>query len=151
MTSPQDWTSVVSAVANAVTAAGVLLGIWQLLLQKRIAQLQFEDALAKEYRDLATRIPTKVFFGTPIDRVELQRLRDEFYRYIDLTNEQICLRQRRRISAQVWLNWRSGIESNLSLPAFSTAWSEIKSRTDSFEELRRLERDGFSSDPASWP
>ncbi len=52
-----------SAIAAAVTAVTVVLALWQLLVTKRIAQLQFEDALAKEYRDLAARIPTKVFYN----------------------------------------------------------------------------------------
>lgn len=140
----------ISAVANAITAASVALALWQLLVSKRIAQLHFEDALSKEYRDLASRIPTTVFFGKATAEEEHKALRDEFFRYLDLCNEQICLRQRRRISETVWKSWRQGIQSNLALPGFSRAWIEVKERTALFEELRKLESAGFTQDPATW-
>jgi len=144
-----DWNAL-SAIANAVTAAGVFLAIWQLRVTKSVAQLQFEDSLAKEYRDLAARIPTKAFYGAALSEVEHRDSRDEFFRYIDLSNEQIELRKRNRISKKVWASWCNGIEYNLSLPAFRKAWDEIKERTSSFEELRLLERQKFATDPKSW-
>jgi len=144
-----DWNAL-SALANAVTAAGVLLALWQLRVTKSIAQLQFEDTLAKEYRDLAARIPTKAFYGTELSEAEHRQSRDEFFRYIDLSNEQVALRKRNRISKKVWASWCIGIEYNLNLPAFRKAWHEIKQRTSSFEELRQLERLKFSSDPKCW-
>jgi hypothetical protein len=81
---------------------------------------------------------------------EHERALDEFYHYIDLSNEQVFLRQRKRISAATWLNWRDGIRSNLDRPAFARAWQEIKERSGNFAELRRLEAEGFQSDPAEW-
>jgi len=144
-----DWNAL-SAIANAVTAAGVFLAIWQLRVTKSVAQLQFEDSLAKEYRDLAARIPTKAFYGTALSEAEHRDSRDEFFRYIDLSNEQIALRKRNRISKKVWASWCNGIEYNLSLPAFRKAWDEIKERTSSFEELRLLERQKFATDPKCW-
>jgi hypothetical protein len=140
----------ITAAASAVTAVSVVFAFWQLVLAKRIAQLQFEDALAKEYRDIAAKLPTKVFYGVALDAKEQAALRDEFYRYIDLSNEQVHLRQRRRVSKAVWKSWREGIKANLSLPAFATAWKEVKDRTDSFSELRRLEKGRYALDPAHW-
>jgi hypothetical protein len=140
----------ITAAAAAVTAISVVFAFWQLVLTKRIAQLQFEDALAKEYRDIAAMLPTKVFYGEVLDATEQEALRDEFYRYIDLSNEQVSLRQRRRVSGPVWKSWRDGIKSNLALPAFAAAWEEVKTRTSSFAELRRLERGRYAADPAHW-
>jgi hypothetical protein len=140
----------ITAAASAITAVSVVFAFWQLVLTQRIVQLQFEDALAKEYRDIAARLPTKVFYGVSPDAREQSSLRDEFYRYIDLSNEQISLRQRRRVSKAVWRSWREGIKSNLSLPAFATAWEEVKDRTNSFAELRRLERGRYAVDLANW-
>lgn len=140
----------ISAVASAITAVSVVFAFWQLVLSKRIAQLQFEDALAKEYRDIAAKLPTKVFYGVSLDAREQSSLRDEFYRYIDLSNEQVYLRQRRRVSKEVWQSWREGIKTNLSLPAFAAAWEEVKDRTNSFAELRRLEKGRYAVDPALW-
>jgi hypothetical protein len=144
-----DWNAL-SAIANTVTAISVCFAFWQLKVTKTIAQLQFEDSLAKEYRELAARIPTKAFYGTPLSEVEHKQSRDEFFRYIDLSNEQVALRRRNRISKKVWESWCAGIQYNLSLPAFRKAWTEVKDRTDSFEELRTLESYEFRSDPRRW-
>lgn len=141
-----DWNAV-SAIANAVTAAGLFFAMWQLRVTKTIAQLHFEDSLAKEYRDLAARIPTKAFYGAALSETEHKQSRDEFFRYIDLSNEQVSLRARNRISKAVWESWCAGIKYNLNLPAFRRAWSEIKDRTTSFNELRALETNEFNVDP----
>jgi hypothetical protein len=141
-----DWNAL-SAIANTVTAAGVFFALWQLRVTKSIAQLQFEDSLAKEYRDLAAKIPTKAFYGVELSEAEHKQTRDEFFRYIDLSNEQVSLRKRNRISSKVWESWCAGIKYNLQLPAFRKAWAEIKDRTGSFEELRTLEEGDFTVDP----
>lgn len=140
----------VSAVAAAVTAVGVLFAFQQFRLSKNIAQLQFEDGLAKEYRDLISGIPTKALLGEDLSEEEYQESFDELFRYIDLTNEEVSLRQRKRISKEVWQYWLSGIQMNLRLPAFCRAWTEIKGKSESFQELRRLENEAFKIDPAKW-
>ncbi|AYC32135.1 hypothetical protein D3880_06940 [Pseudomonas cavernae] len=142
-----DW---ISALASVIAACGVFLAFWQLRISKNIAQLEFEDGLAKEYRELAAKIPTKALLGIDISEEEFQKTFDELYRYIDLTNEQISLRQRGRINKEAWENWLSGIESNLALPSFKRAWGEIKESSKSFQELRRLENENFKIDPKSW-
>ncbi|HEX8979270.1 MAG TPA: hypothetical protein VF811_06130 [Parasulfuritortus sp.] len=141
----------VSAIATSVAALGVVFALWQIRLTRSIAQLQFEDALAREYRDLCTTIPAAVFLNGPFTEDDYQNSFDEFYRYIDLSNEQISLRQRGRISKDVWSSWCIGIEQNLALPAFARAWQEVKERTQSFNELRALEAEGFKADPKCWP
>lgn len=142
-----DW---ISSLASVVAACGVFLAFWQLRISKNIAQLEFEDGLAKEYRELAANIPTKALLGVELSDEEFQKSFDELYRYIDLTNEQISLRQRGRINKEAWMNWLSGIKSNLDLPPFKRAWSEIKGKSKSFQELRRLESENFELDPKSW-
>ena len=142
-----DW---ISAFASVIAACGVFLAFWQLRISKNIAQLEFEDGLAKEYRELAANIPTKALLGVELSEEEFQKSFDELYRYIDLTNEQVSLRQRGRINKEAWINWLSGIKSNLSLPPFKRAWSEIKEKSKSFQELRRLENENFELDPKSW-
>lgn len=140
----------ISAIASVVAACGVFLAFWQLRMSKNIAQLEFEDSLAREYRELAANIPTKALLGVEISENEFQESFDEFYRYIDLTNEQVSLRQRGRIKLETWDNWRSGIKSNLELAPFKRAWGEIKNSSKSFQELRRLEKENFDADPISW-
>jgi hypothetical protein len=144
------YAAVASAVATSIAAVGVWYARSQLRTSRDIAQLQFEDALTKEYRELVSSIPTEALLGEPLNEAEYQDSFDEFYRYVDLSNEQVSLRQRGRINAEVWNIWREGIEANLSLPAFNRAWSEIKTRSNSFKELRRLEAERFESDPKEW-
>ncbi|KGH27937.1 hypothetical protein P353_16885 [Comamonas testosteroni] len=142
-----DW---VSAAASTVAAVGVVFAFGQLRVSKDIAQLQFEDGLAKEYRELASRIPTRALLGQPLPEDQYQRSFDEFYRYVDLSNEQVSLRQRGRIGEVVWRYWCSGIQANLALPSFKRAWLEIQSQSNSFQELRRLESEAFKVDPKTW-
>lgn len=139
-----------SALASTAAAVGVIFAFFQLRLSKDIAQLQFEDGLAKEYRELASRIPTKALLGKELYEEEYQASFDEFYRYVDLSNEQVSLRERGRIGDAVWKSWCSGIKANLSLPSFNRAWTEIKEQSNSFHELRRLEQEGFRMDPKCW-
>jgi hypothetical protein len=142
-----DWVSAVSTVA---TACGVFFAYKQLRIAKEIAQLQFEDGLAREYRDLASKLPTQALLGGELLEPEYIKAFDELFHYIDLSNEQVSLRQRGRISAEVWTNWCLGIEANLALPAFNRAWLEIQAKCKSFPELRRLESEHFAVDPTSW-
>lgn len=142
--------SSVSAIASIVAAVGVWYARSQLKTSRDIAQLQFEDALGKEYRDLANRLKPKALLGEELSEQEYQDAFDELFHYVDLSNEQVSLRQRGRISLEVWESWRAGIGSNLSLTAFSRAWSEIKTKSSSFQELRRFELEGKACDPKDW-
>ena len=142
--------SAISAIAACVAAAGVWYARHQLKTSREIAQLQFEDALGKEYRELAGKLSKKALMGEVLSDSEYEDAFDELYRYVDLTNEQIGLRTRGRITPEVWRSWSEGIRANLALPAFSRAWTEIKARSDGFEELRRLELEQFKTDPREW-
>jgi hypothetical protein len=100
--------------------------------------------MAREYRELAAKIPTKALLGEDLTDEEYKDSFDEFYHYIDLSNEEVFLWKRGRISAEIWTYWLDGIKSNLSKPAFKRAWEEIKKKAEeSFQELRDLERTGF--------
>lgn len=142
----------VTAIASVASAVGIFFAFFQLQFSKKISQLQFEDSFAKEYRELLRSLPAVILIGTERPEEELYKEKfDELYRYIDLTNEQICLRQNGRIGNDVWKNWQAGIAHNLALPAFKRAWEDIKSKNGGiFSELRRLENENFKSDPKDW-
>lgn len=143
-----DW---VTAIGSIATAIGIFFTWRQIRLAKQQAATQFEDSIAREYREIASQLPVKALLGEELDEKEYNQALDDLYHYIDLSNEQTFLRQNERISLETWEFWCDGIESNLSRPAFRRAWGEIKSRTDdSFAELRRLEASGFKDDPHSW-
>ncbi len=144
-----NWNAV-SAIAASVSALAVIFAMLQLRETKGVNQLQFEDGLAKEYRELVSRIPTQALLGTGLSPKEYAAAFDELFRYIDLSNEQVTLRMNRRISLEVWRSWCEGIKSNLALPTFERAWRDIQAKTSSFQELRKLEKEKFEIDPASW-
>lgn len=143
-----NWATVLSAV---VTAIGVCIAAWQIVLSHRQSVTTFEDSINGEYRLLAAKLPTKALLGEELSETELADHLDEFYHYFDLCNGQIFLRQQRRISKKTWKFWCDGIHSNLSRPAFKESWRHISSRANGdFGELRRLIGEGQSSDPKKW-
>jgi hypothetical protein len=138
-------------IASAATAFGVVMAWWQVREARRQAVTSFEDSMSREYRDIAQKLPVAALLGDPLSEEELTSNLDDFYHYIDLTNEQVFLRQRGRVRADTWANWRDGIQTNLSRPAFRAAWERIKEKApNSFEELRRLEAERYGSDPRKW-
>lgn len=130
---------VLSALANIATAAALVVAAWQLFLAKGQAITSFEDSFAKEYRELASKLPTKALLGEPLTEDEYKSHFDEMYHYFDLCNEQAFLYKAGRISNETWVFWKDGIRTNLNRPAFERAWSEIAARAENdFSELKAL-------------
>lgn len=146
-----NWVDIFGAISSAVTAVGVFLAWWQIRLARQLSRTQFEDTLAHQYRDIIKDIPVKALLGDTLDPKEQEEALPYFYRYIDLTNDQIFLRQQGRVGAATWENWRDGIKTLMSMPAFAEAWRQIRVKpTTKFDELRRLERDHYQGDPQDW-
>src|SRR5258706_14203113 len=91
-----------SALSNIATAAAVVVAAWQLVLAHRQSVTNFEDSFAKEYRELASELPTKALLGEPLTEEEYAEHFDELYHYFDLCNEQVFLRSIGRISEKTW-------------------------------------------------
>ena len=135
-----------SIILPAITTAiPVLLVAWQLLRTHRQGVTEFEDALSREYRELAATIPTGAFLGEELSRQEYEANLDKFYHYFDLSNEQAFLHEQKRVRASTWKFWKDGVASNLKRPAFKRAWSEVCHRCSDFAELRAL----FPPDPGA--
>ena len=154
---PKEWTEWMGIASNAATAIGAILGavgVWfaykQIKLGREQAVTQFEDEMVRQYREIVREIPITAFFNRQITEAEHEKSIDDFYRYFDLSNEQVFLRQQERVGKRTWDIWSGGIQSNLNRPAFGRAWEKIKQETPDFAELRRLESEKFKSDPASW-
>lgn len=141
-------------LAHCAAIVGIGIGAYQLWQTRKQAQTTFEDSMAKEYRELANKFPTKVFYDFPFSEEltarEKAKAQDEFYRYFDLTNGQIFLREAGRISDQTWAFWCDGIKTNMQRAAFKAAWNDIgvKARLD-FAELRLLIESDYKLDPVS--
>ena len=146
-----SWNEWAGTIASVATAIGVLIAAWQLWEARRQGRTEFEDGLAREYREIAQRIPVDALLGGELDEKTFAASLNDFYSYVDLSNEQVFLRMNRRVSKQTWDNWANGIRANLARAAFRRAWEHIKARApDNFEELKRLEKQTFRGDPAQW-
>jgi hypothetical protein len=140
-----------SDIAPIVTAIGVFIAVYQLWNTKRQAVTLFEDALTKEYREITGKLPTAALLGEIISAELMRQHLPDFYRYFDLTNNQVFLRKIGRISPKTWQFWVDGIRTNLARPAFATAWADISRRAGAdFSELKQLVVDGFNADPKTW-
>jgi hypothetical protein len=140
-----------TAAASLATAIGVIVAAYQIRLTRQLSRTQFEDDLTKQFREIIRRIPIEALLGDELSEEAYDRTRDDFFRYIDLSNEQVFLRRNDRVSARTWKLWCEGIKAFLSRPAFGRAWGEFKDKSpDTFKELRRLEREGYKIDPYEW-
>ncbi|PHR56215.1 MAG: hypothetical protein COA44_08585 [Arcobacter sp.] len=138
-------------IASGVTALGVFIAAWQLHETRLLASASFEDSFDKQYRELIYSIPVNVLLSKPIDKNKEDSTRETIYNYLDLCNEQIYQRSKKRISEERWTEWVSGIKDNLERPFFCDVWIEVKESTeDTFSFLERLEKDKYQSDPVNW-
>lgn len=141
--------------APLATGFGVLLAAWAIWLRRSLAQSSFEDALAKEYRELIRAIPVDVLLGKNFREVapgdKCESVRETIFNYLDLCNEQIYLRKKGRIRRSTWQEWAEGMSLNLKLPMFLEVWEEVKSTAPGmFSELQIAESEGFRTDPGFW-
>jgi hypothetical protein len=145
-----NWEAV-EAIATGFTVCGIFIAAYQLWQTERQNRTRFEDDLMHEYRDLIKTIPVKALLGQELTGDEFSEAYPALYHYVDLSNQQVFLRQKERITPETWEYWREGIRSNLSRPVFKKAWDQIKPTVpESFTELRRLEQSEFKDDPAKW-
>jgi len=140
-----------NSIASAATAVGVLIAAWQIWQSRKLASASFEDSYDQQYRELMYRVPVDALLGKQLNGHSHSEAREAIYNYLDLCNEQVYQRSKRRVSKARWAEWRSGIKDNLEKPLISGIWCEVKSKVPgSFSFLERLEQNEFESDPAHW-
>lgn len=128
-------------VAAVATASAVIVAAWQLRQAKMQAQLQFEDSLNQQYREILKELPLAGMLGQPLPEGELRAQLRVFYRYFDLSNEQAFLHAQGRIRRRTWANWIEGIRQNMARAAFRQAWHALLPDLDgSFDELKAILR-----------
>jgi hypothetical protein len=146
-----DPLSLLNAAAAVATALGLAFAVIQLRIAARQSVTDFEDSMAAEYRALAATFPIEALLGGTLSDEQHGEALDEFYHYFDLSNGQIFLRRKGRVSRRTFDFWCSGIRAHLTRPAFARAWKDINARLpNDFRELRRLITDDFRSDPKHW-
>lgn len=152
-----DAVSWLAAVGSLATAVAVWVGVLhlrtarrQLDVVRRNAQTSFEDDLSREYRTIVGDLPAQAFY-----RDESVRLDDDtrraFFRYFDLSNEQLFLGRHGRVSKATLDQWTDGISGNLRLPSFQAAWQQLVVHLPEsfFEDLRPFIADATSPDASS--
>jgi hypothetical protein len=134
----------VAAFGSLLTAGAVAVGVRQLHMtqqevefEKEHAQTAFEDDLSREYRAIIAELPVEAFHADAAPTLT-EATRRSFYRYFDLSNEQLFHVRKERISGATADQWLDGIEGNLSLPGFAAAWCDLRPHLADafFEDLR---------------
>ena len=132
-------TDLLSALASLGTTIGLFVAAWQLWLAHRQSVTNFEDSFAKEYRELATKLPAAALLGEDISEDEYKRVFEHLYHYFDLCNEQAFHHKIGRVTPSTWVFWCDGMKSNLARPVFKRGWKEVCKRSGKdFAELREL-------------
>ncbi|EMA18598.1 hypothetical protein [Haloarcula argentinensis] len=139
--------AILQTVGSLLTGLGAAFVFLQFRQQNMQFVTEFEDGLTKEYREIVQDLPVKVRASEDVD---WEQNKQDIYRYIDLCNEQIFLRQNGRVSKETWKSWQEGMESNIQEGVFNSGWENIKSNTDSFDELKRVEKEDWDTDPYHW-
>jgi hypothetical protein len=142
-------------LSSAATAVGVGITAYQIYVSRALCVTQFEDGFAKEYREITAKIPTRALLGAALNDDEKKEHFDDLFRYFDLCNEQIFLRQKNRIRPETWKFWSDGMKSNFKKPAFRWAWDEMESELNKtgatdYSEFRKLVAFDFDADPRDW-
>lgn len=130
--------AVVTALGAIATAIAVFVGVLQLRTAKDQARTAFEDDLTREYRAIVGDLPAEAFYIEG-ELTPDEQTRRAFYRYLDLSNEQLFLARLGRVNPATVDQWKDGVCGNLTrLPAFRAAWAEIAARVpdDFFEDLK---------------
>jgi hypothetical protein len=145
----------VGDIGSVATAVGVIVAAGPLWLARSQARSQFEDGLVTEYRRIASLLPVEALLGAELPTKKLEERLSAFYQYVDLTNEQIYLRQKGRIRRNTWTEWLGGIEGHLARPAFDAAWKRIKLDTGipdftEYARLRQMVLEAGEKDPRRW-
>jgi hypothetical protein len=140
----------IQAVGSLLTGFGALIVIFQLYQRRRQFKTEFEDKLTSDYREIIYEIPVESLLDEEHDRDVEQNLKD-YYRYIDLTNDQIFLRKEGRVSKSTWEEWAAGIEANFKLEDFNKSWKIIHdSNPDIFNEIQNFLDPDMHDDPRYW-
>ena len=80
--------------------------------------------------------------NTP-DKERQDHCRDAIDRYIDLSNEQAFLHDKKRITDETWMEWTGGITTNMKLAAFRHVWGRGCGTVPGYHIPRGLKRGGF--------
>jgi hypothetical protein len=137
-------------LAQVLTPLSVVIVAYQVWQRGKQFTTQFEDSLDEKYRNIIYDLPLESLLDASEPEDEYAGELKNYYRYIELSNHQIFLRRKGRITKSTWEDWSAGIDTNFSRSDFQNAWNDIKKETESFEELRKYLSSEHPNDPRYW-
>lgn len=137
-----------TAVGSIGTAIAVIVAAIQIRYATRQEKTEFEDSLAKEYRELLGQLSRSILLQDTVTDRDTNEKFVILYRYLDLSNEQVLLREKGRITKVTWNDWCAGIRSNLEKDGFKDVWNSVKGK--SFDDLKRLQDTDFVDPRRPW-
>lgn len=140
----------VSSLVRFATPISAIIVAYQVWQRGKQFTTQFEDDLDEKYRNIIYDLPIESLLDTSDSEKEYAGDLKDYYRYIELCNHQIFLRQKGRITKSTWDDWSAGIDSNFGRSDFVSAWEEIEKETESFDELHRYLDSDYHDDPRYW-
>jgi len=135
-----DVAEVVRTAAAVIGSGSVVVAARALRHTRQQARTAFEDSLAREYRDIAGRLPPAAFFQHGQAQLNEEQ-KQALFRYFDLSNEQLRLIEEERIRPETAGVWTAGISALMARDTFRRYWQELH---------RGLPSDFFSSLEASY-
>ncbi len=147
----------IQIIGTSVSMVALFFIFWQIRMTKNIAKIEFEDSMNSEYRNIIEKLPIEMMLGkevsplikdlcmnrffeetNPSKKREEENILSGFYRYFDLTNEQLFLILKGRISIRTGNDWMEGMQHNLRNPNFEKAYELIVKSNESFRELKYI-------------
>jgi hypothetical protein len=142
---------IVQLTANIAASIGIIYGAIQIFQNKKLRNVEFENTINDEYRSIIKEIPWDVFVGKELENNEHYKRMDDYYRYFDLSNNEIILRMNKRISYKMWKEWESGIKDFLKKIEIEKAYNEIVLNNEIFNEIYYfVKRNINNDDPYKW-
>lgn len=118
-----DWIQLgifaVTGFALAMSLRSVRDQLWlQTFSEYTRRYLDILDSLPEE-----ARVPDESLDPNELRPAERRKLLISLRRYFNLCSEEFYLRKRKRIDAETWRIWESGIQATMRLPTFRNGWT----------------------------
>jgi hypothetical protein len=145
-----DWFAV-GAIAQAVVALFVIIGVRNLRESRKLRIIAYEDRFEERYWNLMERLSLSALRGA-VQRPSPNNCRDEDVlvarSYFRLCETQLNVRAQGWITDATWRLWGQGITDRMHHYPFTVAWDEVVANPRANHLYRRLRQfvDG-GSDP----
>ncbi|MFJ5143002.1 hypothetical protein [Streptomyces sp. NPDC088707] len=144
----------VGAIAQAIVALGLILGLFNLRRASKLRILSFEDRFEERYQQLMERLSLEGLRGATLETPPAQvSEKDQLVvrAYFRLCESQLNVRAAGWVSDGTWAHWKQGMTDRMGHWPFTAVWDEI--RTDLraghlYRRLRAFKNDNYT-DPCT--